>query len=408
MTATSTASPTGSSPEYTSAQVRPGAAAQVRQHPLITAAVVLLIIAVTLLVWGNEPEDTTALSPYNAGPEGARAAAQILGDQGVNVRYVSTLAATSTAAADSTTLVIASPDFLGRDQVEAILDYPGDIVFLGSSRAVSQVAGLGTDSGGDYVEPTAIAAGCSDPDAQAAQEVTVSVGAIADAGGSGVETCFTTPDGYSAYVTANDGDRTVRVIASTDIVTNAHLAEQGHAALTLRALGHQPSIVWYVGNLYDLSLPTWAGDGEAPEDFEVSPDALPPWFGPLVFMAFLTVLVAGLWQGRRFGRLVPEPLPVIVPAAEAVRGRARLYRRAGDVPHACAALRAQTATRIGRRLGVPRSGNADALIDAIHRATGRRREDVARLLAGPLPQKSTDMMTMIKELDSLESEVHRP
>ena len=37
-----------------------------------------------------------------------------------------------------------------------------------------------------------------------------------------------------------------------------------------------------------------------------------------------------LWRGRRLGRLVVEPLPVVVQAVESTESRGRLYRRARD------------------------------------------------------------------------------
>ena len=52
---------------------------------------------------------------------------------------------------------------------------------------------------------------------------------------------------------------------------------------------------------------------------------------------------APLWRGRRFGPLAVEPLPVVVRASEATRGRARLYRRARAYGRATAALRAASA-----------------------------------------------------------------
>ena len=54
------------------------------------------------------------------------------------------------------------------------------------------------------------------------------------------------------------------------------------------------------------------------------------------------------------GRVVTEDLPVVVPAGETVRGRARLYRRAGARDRAAAALRADARRDLAGRLGVPR------------------------------------------------------
>ncbi len=144
------------------------------------------------------------------------------------------------------------------------------------------------------------------------------------------------------------------------------------------------------------------GDGGA------SPtDLLPPWATVLGFQALIVALTAALWRGRRLGPVLAERLPVVVPAAETVRGRGRLYRRSRSYGHAAAALRAGTATRLATRLGLPRSADAPATIDAVARATGTPADEVARLLYGPPPADDAGLALLADELDILESEVHR-
>ncbi len=82
---------------------------------------------------------------------------------------------------------------------------------------------------------------------------------------------------------------------------------------------------WYVGDYYDSTL--LPGKGGA-SDLQINADFLPPGFGTALYALGMTALVAALWRGRRFGPLAVEPLPVVVRASEATRGRARLYRRA--------------------------------------------------------------------------------
>jgi hypothetical protein len=68
--------------------------------------------------------------------------------------------------------------------------------------------------------------------------------------------------------------------------------------------------------------------------------------------ALWLLVVAGvlaLWRARQLGRVVEEPLPVVVRAAEAVEGRARLYRAAGARQTAAEALQAATRDRVVRR-----------------------------------------------------------
>jgi hypothetical protein len=121
----------------------------------------------------------------------------------------------------------------------------------------------------------------------------------------------------------------------------------------------------------------------------------------------LVAAVAALWRGRRMGRLVTEPMPVVVRATEATRGRGRLYRRARAHGHAAAALRAGAATRCAHRLGLAASTPARQLIDAVALATGRSTHEVADLFYGPPPTDDSALATLARNLDDIESEVHR-
>ncbi len=127
----------------------------------------------------------------------------------------------------------------------------------------------------------------------------------------------------------------------------------------------------------------------------------------LALQLLLVAVVAALWRGRRLGRLVTEQLPVVVRAGETTRGRGRLYRRARSYGHAAAALRAGTAARSAARLGLPRSAPAPAVIDAVARAASRAPQDVEALLYGPPPTDDRGLARLARDLDHLESEVHR-
>ena len=134
---------------------------------------------------------------------------------------------------------------------------------------------------------------------------------------------------------------------------------------------------------------------------------MPPVVPVLALQLLLVVVVTAVWRGRRLGRLVAEPMPVVVRAAETTRGRGRLYRRGRSYGHAGAALRAGTASRSAARLGLPRSAPAPLVVDAVARATGRRPADVEALLYGPPPTDDRALAQLAHDLDHLESEVHR-
>jgi hypothetical protein len=340
-------------------------------------------------------QSTTPLAPDNAGTNGARAAAQILGRQGVEVVYVRTAAQAARAAAQDATLLLAGDFALTEQGADTIAAAPGDLVLVGATSWLSRLApGVGTGFGSSS-SGTRDAA-CDDEDAVAAGRVAASGSLVAQA--DGVTVCFPGPDG-AGYAVTTDGGRRVAVLADATPLTNAHLADEGNAALVLRALGRHDRLVWYVPSSTD----TGAADA-APSTGAF----LPPWARVLGLEAVLVVLVVALWRGRRLGPVLAERLPVVVPAAETTRGLGRLYRRSRSYGHAAAALRAGTATRLATRLGLPRSADAAATIDAVARASGRPAPEVAALLYGPPPTDDRSLAALADELDHLESEVHRP
>lgn len=390
---------------------REGAVQAARRRPLAIAAAVLFLAVIVALVWTARPEDYTALSTGNSTPDGTRAVAQILRGQGVDVRQPGTMADARIADPAHTTLVIADAGALADYQLDTLADYPGDIVLVKPSQAVLDALGTGLSVGFSF-EAGVAEAQCDDPDAVAAGAVEVMEEALSASSSADATLCFGTGGGDYAYAVVDDAARRIAVLGSWPAITNEHLDAHGHAALGLRMLGRHATVVWYVADPFDPTVLTWTGstsDGSAPpSQIEASPDFLPPSAAPVAFVLALAVGVAALWRGRRFGRLVKEPLPVEVRASEAARGRARLYRRAGASGRATAAMRARTALRIGHRLGVPRSADRASLVEAIARASQRDPREVDAILYGPAPATDVEMMTIVDQLDTLEREVHRP
>ena len=115
----------------------------------------------------------------------------------------------------------------------------------------------------------------------------------------------------------------------------------------------------------------------------------------------LAVLVLALWRARRLGRVVPEPLPVVVRAAEAVEGRGRLYRAAGARDTAAEALRAGARARLAARLGLPRDAGREGLVLALAARTGRPPQELDALLYGPAPHDDAALVRLADALDGL-------
>lgn len=362
--------------------------------PLLVALVVVLAGLVGALV--RPPLSDERFGPENAAPDGARALAQILGDQGVRITTVRSTADAVAAAQAGTTLLVVETYLLSDAQLDDLAATGADLVLAApEGYHLPQLTDGALEGGWGLTGPAS--ARCADPDAQAAERV--------ESRGFGIRS--TDPDAVLCFPA--DGDPTTGAFAALEVdgrrvvvlddagwLTNARLAEDGTAALVLRTLGHHEQLTWY--------LPS-AGDTTASPPVGAM---LPGWAGPVAAQLAVVVLALALWRGRALGPVVTEPLPVTVRAAETTLGRGRLYRRARSRGHAAASLRAGTARRTAARLGLPRTAGATAVIDAVVRATGRPTEQVAGLLYGPPPTDDVGLLALARLLDHLESEVHRP
>lgn len=364
--------------------------------PLV--ALGLLVVAGLVAALLRPETSITPLAPDNPNEVGARAVAQVLEEQGVRIEYVRTSGQAVAAAHEGSTLLVTSTYLLLDEQVEALAGTEADLVVLGPEGW--HVGTLTEDAVQDAYSPSSgeRAAACDDPDASAAEELTTSgygfTGLDPD-----VTVCFPTPGDPStgAYATWDDDGRRVVLLDDPGIIANGEVLDDGNAALALRVLGHHEDLVWYVPSLNDTG-----GEADAP-----TASLLPAWTGPLALLGGILVVVLALWRGRRLGPVVTEPLPVTVRASETTLGRGRLYRRGRSRGHAAAALRAGVARRGAARLGLPRSAGAADVIDALARATGRTTEQVAGLLYGPPPHDDAGLLLLARQLDELESEVHR-
>lgn len=363
------------------------------------AALVTFLVLVGLSSLLQARTSTTPLAPDNPGPDGARAVAEILRDQGVSVRYVRDVHEARALATAGTTLLVAGTAALDEEQVAALADVAADVVVVDPLPFHLDPLTDGAVTDGPYASRVSEAS-CGDPDAEAAGEIEAE-GLTFDWIDPAVAVCFPPPGpdgpvlGTGAYaVLERDGHR-LTLLSDATIMTNARLTEHGHAALVLRALGRHEQLIWLV--------PTYTPSDEAGTSVAYFPD----WVPPVALQLLVVVLAVAIWRGRRLGRVVTEPLPVTVRAAEATLGRGRLYRRARARGHAAAALRAGAASRVAARLGLPRAAGAAAVIDAVTRASRRPTEQVAYLLYGPPPTDDAGLLQLARQLDQLESEVHR-
>ncbi|NKX93759.1 DUF4350 domain-containing protein [Sanguibacter hominis ATCC BAA-789] len=368
------------------------------------AVVGALVVGSLVFLLVTPSTSSTPYAPDNPDPGGAMALAAVLRGEGVEVSHVRATADLEQRARTGTTVLVLDDYLMTPEAREVLLASGADLVLADpQSDLVSEASDGRITRPNQSIPATVLDAGCTDPDAAAAGPIRA--GGRGFTGDPSTSLCFPTgatgsagePLHAVASATRPDGSR-VTALSSADLLTNAEIIDEGNAALALRVLGRTGSLVWY--------QPLAVDDTADGADVSIL-DLLPGPAAQLLWLAAGVLGVAIVWRGRQLGPVVAEPLPVVVHAGEATRGRARLYRRGRAHGHAGAALRAGTADRLARRTGLPRSASGPQVVDAVCRATGRRAADVGELLYGPPPADDAALVRLTQMLDQLESEVDR-
>lgn len=122
------------------------------------------------------------------------------------------------------------------------------------------------------------------------------------------------------------------------------------------------------------------------------------WAAGQLLVAFVLYV---LWRLPRFGRPVPEPQPVELPASLLVRATGELHRRSGAHGQASATLRADLDRRLRRQLRAsPELPTADVIGTAA--AAGAIGPDVvARAVAGPAAVDGQQLSALVTDVDAV-------
>lgn len=362
--------------------------------PLVVAVVVLLGALVLALL--ATPSVRGTLRTDSPAPEGSLALATLLRERGVEVVPSGDL--TAEAAGPGTTVLVAAPSRMSTIQRQALQRSGADLVLVAPDTATLRALAPGV-VGDDAAIPETTEPGCPLRAAVAAGPVDLTDAAYT--GPPGTTACYPVEDRPSAALVAVPGAaRSVTVVGGAAPFTNAALADNGNAALALQLLGAHPRLAWY------LPVPPPEAAGQT----RTVPELLPPW----VVWGAVQLLVAGVavavWRGRRLGPLVSETLPVVVPAGETVRGRARLYRRTGARARAAAVLRGRARRDLAARLGLPPTAPAAAVAAAVVERAPRAGPSAAQvhdLLDGPEPPDDTALVALADGLDQVTAAVAR-
>jgi len=375
-----------------------------RRPRWLTPVIVVFLLmasALALTLLTRSPQgNTNDLDPANPGYNGAQGLAHVLSDHGVAVTVVRSQRELLTLTVDgATTVAITGTDSLSGRTAHAALAHAtsaASLVLLDPDPEVTKGMGLPVDS--HLADLTKVAAGCRGTDVGADFRLSHADRAyLPTANGSAATTCFPDKrDGGGAMVSlpAAAGRPPVILLGDESLIVNGAILDSDNAAIALHLFGHTDRLVWYVPSVADIS----AADG-------TSRSIAPEWFQPGLVLGTSAVVLLCLWRGRRLGRLVTEPLPVIVRAVETTESRGRMYRKSRDRTRALAVLQQATRRRLASYLGLSASSAISSVAAASAAVSGRDYQDVLHLLDSPAAHDDSSLLEKANTLVALEKEV---
>ena len=334
------------------------------------------------------------LDPDSYAPSGSRAVAELLRGAGVAVQRLDTVEAVEAVDGVGRVLVIPEPAALAPSELQRLSFLDAGLLVVGADD--DQLAELDLDAevrGNTGVQQRRPA--CDLPAAVTAGDVDLGGLSYRGMRAAAATGCYAV-GGEATLLRLTGQDATL--LGAGDLLTNDRLDDRGNAALALGLLGDAEQVLWLVPR---PGRPI--AEGDQPALSELVADGF--YSGALQLLVVVAVLA--LWRARRLGRVVEEPLPVVVRASEAVEGRGRLYRAAGARGQAAESLRAATRDRLARRLGLGLSTDRVALVTNAAERTGVDPSTVDALLYGAAPAGDDSLVRLCDDLQNLESTLTR-
>lgn len=369
-------------------------------------AITLSLLLAGMVIYASMKEELTK-EPYDihsVSSDGVRALAQVLGDHyDVSVDQVPSAAKAILAAQQGKPVTIFNAGRLQNNDFETLLTTSNaDITLVGFGYyLLESLAESGLELQG-YNDKPASRGTCSI--STKAQTISATGNAIivrdpqalADSqylGRGPAQLCFAYADGYGYLELPLKSGKTLRIITNPELVTNKYLDKDDNAALALYATGRGSEVAFYNAENADSFN----------SDQQLKP--YPSWLVPLMWQFALLALVWAFIVGRRQGRIVNEPLPVVAQGTETTVGRAGLYQRARASEHSGRILRIATIIRLGRRLGISPNADATLVTQTVSMACNRTAKEIEYILYGPEPASAVELTQLSQALEQLEEEV---
>ena len=369
-------------------------------------AIALSLLLAGMVIYASMKEELTK-EPYDihsVSSDGVRALAQVLNDHyDVSVDQVPSAAKAILAAQQGKPVTIFNAGRLQNNDFETLLTTSNaDITLVGFEYyLLESLAESGLELQG-YNDKPASRGTCSI--STKAQTISATGNAIivrdpqalADSqylGRGPAQLCFAYADGYGYLELPLKSGKTLRIITNPELVTNKYLDKDDNAALALYATGRGSEVAFYNAENADSFN----------SDQQLKP--YPSWLVPLMWQFGLLALVWAFIVGRRQGRIVNEPLPVVAQGTETTVGRAGLYQRARASEHSGRILRTATIIRLGQRLGISPNADATLVAQTVSMACNRTAKEIEYILYGPAPASAVELTQLSQALEQLEEEV---
>ncbi|MDR5699842.1 DUF4350 domain-containing protein [Agromyces aerolatus] len=368
-----------------------------RRRIWIVLAVVLVLGGAALIaVRGFGGVGRQPLGPADPSPAGAKAVVEVLRGQGVDVIEARSLERALDAAPGATVLVYDDTALLGEDALDELAGTAEGLVVVEPDFSALRTLAPGVRHAGAASGPIDDAA-CDLPVATRAGGLSDRQRLLTiddDAAARGWTGCFGDGDAFALVSGSTEQGAELAIVGASTVFANGSIDESGNAALALGLAGARPTLVWYLPGPADA-------DSAGPSLAELTPG----WVSPFLVLAVVVTIAAGVWRGRRLGRLVVEDLPVEVRAGETDDGRARLYAAASSRTHALDQLRIGAIGRLRRTLRLPSSATAAEVAGAAAAATGEEAGAIRRLLLDAEPATDRALVDLAVALGAFEQRV---
>jgi hypothetical protein len=379
----------------------------------------------------QEPDlrDAGTLSPIGTGRHGSSQLAQRLTGRGISMVRVTSSEEALSAALGDTTIFVPAPHLLNYSFLSRLDRTPG------RHRIVLVRPGIaGTWASGQpvWVSHRRWAAGQATPGCQASfatGPATVRRDSYSWSPGRMPVTPTVCYGG--SLLSVDTGEDELILVGATEPFRNDRLAEDANAPLATGMLAEHARLIWVDVHQQETQakLPELPGSPQYRRGDRNRGDTSHPFFDrfPAQLWAILLLLLVaatllGIAQARRLGPPVAEPLPVLVPAAETVTGRGRLYHRIRAHRASLDTLRAAAVARLAgalnplarapeRQLDTDGPARAEFLTKVAGLA-GLPPQTVRTVLFGPAPASDDELVASAADLDHLVAAVltnrHRP